>query len=121
MDVIVADKIDKLGERVEYYGGGILSPLEDLQDDVNELANKGTVKSVQRGIYSARHYENGGPITIPISDVDTTKSQVSIYFNPKLWFGGTLTLNSTSIVFDPTGSSSSGESINISWEVTEFY
>ena len=95
--------------------------MTTVKADMDVLKAKGAVKSVQRGIYSARHYENGAVISIPISTVDAAKSQVSIYFNPRLWFGGTLSLTNNSVVFDPTGSSSSGETIYISWQVIEFY
>lgn len=41
MDVIVADKIDKLGERVEYYGGGHIKPRRGYSKQCDDAARQG--------------------------------------------------------------------------------
>lgn len=135
--VIIYDKLEELNEGIEYYGGGILSPVEDiasnvteLQGDVTTLLGKGCVKSVQRGTaYGIKLSTNiGSTHSIGISTVNVQKSVLIAILN----VGGdgnlgpsiTVSLNSSgnAIVCQLYGNSGYTTALlSLSWQLIEFY
>lgn len=96
--------------------------LNAIKSVVNTINNKGAVKSVQRGIASVA----GSYLDVTINSVDTnktfvmgglqcSKSDLSYYAYD---FGGVYLLNNTTIRVLKT---SRNDTMNIEWQVIEFY
>lgn len=110
---VVYDKLEDLQAKVEYYGGGITTLLN------NSLLDAGSVvKSVQRGTYKATEYN----ITedIQIAQVNASKCLLLLEVTSKSTFTGyhsaTLSNDKIAVTFH-----SLGVEYLVQWQVIEFY